>query len=199
MDIANRICSIGGSGSSALLAHVENYDLARVSLHEKRKHTYSPDLLEKLGTKRAALLIRDPFFSVQSIFRRKIQHIHEVSMNYGIKWMKEPSEMSRRLTSETNLREYLSLGEDLFNIGSHLNGWLDYDGPIEIIVLKYEYLNENIDLLLKFLKCGRPFRVRKNQAELDSAALPGMKKVYGDLRERILSMPPLITKFRKNL
>lgn len=201
MKIINRVCSIGGVGSTEILKHIENDDFIRIKEHSKRKHTIHPKYLIRTGTKKVLFLIGNPYNSVISVFKRKYARSHEISMNYGKLWFKNEEEMNPVLSQDTKLEEYLDMNLDLFNINEHIENWINYETKsFDIIIVKYEFLEDHIDEIMKFLNCSKPFEIRKrnsNWKEEPEEIRKKLIKIYGDLKLKIDDFPSIIRKLNK--
>lgn len=205
MKIINRVCSLGGVGSSEILRHIENDNQEVIREHSKRKHTIHPKYLVDLGTKRALFLIGNPYNSIVSIFDRnhKIIKIHEISMNFGKLWFKNKEEMNPILNDNTTLDEYLNLGRDLFNMEEHLENWLNYERKdLDIIIVKYENLENHIEEVMKFLRCSKLFIVKKRNSNWElkpTKTKENLMKIYGNLKNKIDKLPSIVRKINKIL
>jgi len=197
--IKNRVCSFGGVGSTAIIEHIEK-NKNQIKEHEKRKHTINPKILENYSTKRAIFIFGNPYNSIISIFSRKIQRIHEISMNFGKKWWNEPNEMKITLTPETKLESYLESDLDVFNMEEHLDNWASYSGRIEIALIKYESLAKNINVVLEFLGCKEAMIVKERSSrwqDQNTTIQFGLKRLYGKLKQKVDDMPDIEFKTKK--
>ncbi len=185
--------SIGGVGSSSLVAHIEDGDKDRIWHHQRRKHCLSPDLLPEVQQGlwvRACFMFGDPYAAMLSVFSRGLQRRHERSMGFG------RPEHRPVLRDDTTLEEYLAGGVDRFFIGDHMDHWLEYSGDqVQILAVKYENLANHIDDVLAFLGCDRPFEVLPRTRRLEDqseAVRVGLESLYGDLKARVDALPALI-------
>ena len=188
-----RIVSIGGVGSTSLVAHLEEGDKDRIWCHSRYQHCLEPELLPEvrkgLGMK-ACFVFGDPFYSVQSVFRRNLQKRHEKSMTRSIQGY-EP-----RLRKDTTLSEYLQDGVDRFFLDRHVRNWVDYSGTkVQVLAVKYEFLGEHIQEIMEFLECIRPFQVRPRTSRYQDQPpeiQAGLERMYGEVKAYIESLPSLI-------
>jgi hypothetical protein len=189
----NRVVSIGGVGSSSLVAHLEDGDKDRIWCHSRNKHCLEPELLPEVrkGLEvKACFIYGDPFPSVLSVFRRGLQQRHEKSMSRSIRGYKP------MLRKDTTTLEYLQAGVDRFFLGRQLENWVEYSGTrVKIMAVKYEALQEHIQDILDFLECDRPYEVRPRTSRYDDQPpeiQAGLEKMYGELKARIEAFPSLI-------
>ena len=192
-DVRHRIVSIGGVGSSSLVAHLEQGDADRIWYHSRHKHCVHPDLLPGAdGTRgmRACFVFGDPYAIVLSVFRRGLQRRHEQAMSRGIPGYRAV------LEHDTDLQTYLDGGVDRFFLGEHLDNWLGYQGKnVQVLAVRYGALGQHIGEMLRFLRCSRPFHVRprtRRSRQPPPQVLRGLDALYGDLRQRIEALPSLI-------
>ncbi len=193
ISVTRRVVSFGGVGSSAILEHVENGDTDRIRVHQKRKHCLSPQLIPEVrrGLElKVCFLFGNPYHSVVSLFSRNLHRQHERSMT------REMRRHTRVLRDDTTIEEYLSAGVDRFFFERHLDNWIGYEGnAVRILAAKYEDLADHIDEVMRFLDCDRPFQIlpRKTRFEEQSPATrAGLELMYGELKDRIDSLPSLI-------
>lgn len=203
MKILNRVCSLGGVASSSILRHIENNNDYRIREHEKRKHTIHPKYLVELGAKKVLFLIGNPYNSIISIFNRKLARRHEISMNFGKLWFQNKQEMTPILNKNTTLEEYLELGVDVFNMNEHLENWINYKKKdLDILIIKYENLEQHVDEAMKFFNCKRKFEVKNRNSNWESmpdAIKSDLQFVYSDIKRKIDSLPSIIKKINKTI
>jgi hypothetical protein len=190
--VTERVVSFGGVGSSALVAHLERGDEDRIWYHSRDKHCLDPELLPEAGRGldvRACFVFGDPRAAVLSVFRRGLHRRHERSMSRAIPGYRPV------LEAATTLEDYLEAGVDRFHLEAHLDRWIHYPGGrVEVLAVKYEALDENIDQVLSFLRCSRPFHVRprtRSVADEPEHVRRGLERMYGKLAARINALPAL--------
>lgn len=191
--LTNRIVSLGGVGSSSLVAHVENGDPDRIWYHSRDKHCLHPELIPEVRrglTVRVCFLFGDPYPAVLSLFRRGLHRRHEQAMSRNKRGYRVA------LEHDTTLEEYLAGGVDRFFLREHLDNWIGYGGgSAEVLAVKYEALGEHIRTVLDFLHCSRPFQVRPRVSRLEEqpeSVRRGLEKVYGELKAHVDALPSLI-------
>ena len=191
--VTNRIVSFGGVGSSSLVAHLENGDKDRIWYHSRDKHCLHPDLLPEVGrglTVKACFIFGNPYHAVLSVFRRGLHRRHEKSMSRTVRGYR------RVIRNDTTVEAYLDAGVDRFFLADHLRNWTEYGGGrVRVLAVKYEALDDHIEQIMTFLNCDRPFEVRPRTSRFDNepeAVQRGLEAMYGELKERIDALPPLM-------
>jgi len=195
-----QVTSFGGAGTTLLLNFLSFLGI-RIPMGEKHyewkwKHLRMPPgcgvmsyMKPRKGFK-AVYLISNPMNVIISLFGRKLHHIHLKSM--GI----ENKVMSPNLT----LEEYLDRGEDIFLIEEQFKNWTECPKDAReypIMIIRYEYLWENVQELFDFLDIPPAFLKRfPNKVQRSSdweKQPPGIQKkllnIYGGLYKRVENFP----------
>ena len=175
------MCSMGGVGSTALARHIG-------SIADKtiREHTFSPSVYDSFNQIRIGYMVGNPYNSVLSIFRRDYQQMHVKAMhaNSGTK----PANLR-----SMSLDEYLERGVDEFFIERQFNNWVNNPDPKHpTIIIRYELLSENIDQILGFFECDKPFAVKTRKSswtDQPTHIQKGLEAIYGPLHEKIEALP----------
>jgi hypothetical protein len=171
---------MGGVGSTALARHIGS-----IADKTVREHAYSPEVYNDEKQIKLGYVFGNPYNSVLSVFRRGYQAMHAKAMN------------ANTSTHIGNLKgmsidEYLERGIDEFHLERQLSNWLDPNlTKHPIILIKYETLANNIDEVLKFFNCNKPFDVRSRQSswrDQPANIVSGLEKIYGGFNQQVESM-----------
>jgi hypothetical protein len=191
--VTNRVVSFGGVGSSGLVAQLEEGNKDRIWYHSRDKHCLHPDLLPEVErglAVKACFIYGNPYHAVLSVFRRGLHRRHEKSMSRTVR------RYQRVIRKSTTVQEYLDGGVDRFFLEDHLRNWTEYAGSqVKVLAVKYEALGDHIEEILAFLNCDRPFEVRPRTSRFDNepeAVQKGLEAMYGELKDRIDALPPLM-------
>jgi hypothetical protein len=138
---------------------------------------------------RAIYVVSAPRDAVVSVFRRGYQYAHVQRMD-GLVEQFHPS---------MGLSEYLNLGIDPFQLEDHFEQWTQCDRDYSILIVKYDYLWEQIGKIVEF--AGLPEQAKHDFPERrarssDWRTLPECDRTkldasLGNLAGRISELPPL--------
>lgn len=177
------LCSMGGVGSTALARHIGS-----ISDKTVREHAFSPRVYDNEKQIKLGYVFGNPYNSVLSVFRRGFQVMHNKAMNAN-----SGSKIAN--LKDMSLEEYLERGIDEFNLNRQLTNWLNPElVKHPTILIKYETLGDNIEEILAFFDCPKPFSVKTRQSSwLDqpSDIVNGLENMYGDFYKRVLEMPDI--------
>ena len=177
------LASIGGVGSTALARHIGS-----IADKSDREHAYSPVVYNCEDNIRLGFVYGNPYNAVISVFRRNYQAMHAQAMNAGSGV--RPADL-RGVTLES----YLKRGIDEFNLERQFENWAhaaDLKHPT--IIIRYEYLVDHIDEVLKFFGCRYVFDVRQRTSSWQKQPAQiqdGLVQMYGGLNAKIEAMPPI--------
>ena len=173
--------SMGGVGSTALARHIGS-----IADKTVREHAFSPGVYDSFSDMRLGYMFGNPYNSVLSIFRRSYQQMHVKAMhaNSGTR----PANL-RGVT----LEEYLERGIDEFYVERQFDNWVNGANiKHPTILIRYELLDGNIDQILDFFRCSKPFvfKARKSSWQDQPEHIrSGLERIYGAVNEKIESMP----------
>ncbi|OFC71055.1 hypothetical protein [Alteromonas confluentis] len=178
------LCSMGGVGSTALARHIGS-----IADKTPREHAYSPEVYNDEKQVKLGYVFGNPYNSVLSVFRRGYQGMHANAMN-------DNSPTTAPELKGVSLEQYLAGGEDAFHLDRQLSNWAD---PAKtrhpVMLIKYEALAENIDEVLAFFDCNKPFKVKQRKSAWQSQPQPiidGLEAMYGGFAKKIESMPDIL-------
>lgn len=184
------MASMGGVGSTALARHIGS-----ISDKTKREHAFSPSVYDEFTNLRLGYMVGNPYNSVLSIFRRGYQQMHVTAMhaNSGTK----PARLRGM-----SLEEYLEHGVDEFFIERQFNNWVNNSNPKHpTIIIRYELLSDNVEQILDFFGCDKPFTVKTRKSSwLDQPEYikRGLESIYGHLNAEIEALPGVKILMPKN-
>lgn len=177
------LCSMGGVGSTALARHIGS-----IADKTVREHAFSPAVYDDENQVRLGYMFGNPYNSVLSIFRRGYQEMHANAMN--VNSGTKPSNLKN-----VGLEAYLEKGVDEFRTMRQLENWTN---PALVkhptILIKYEDLAGNVDKVLEFFGCDKPFEFKARNSAWESQPAhikDGLEKVYGELFRKIEAMPAI--------
>lgn len=193
IDHTVQITSFGGSGTTALCAHLLSLgvDLQKGPAQWPFKHRrYPPRADEVPEGFRVVYIVSDPRDAIVSIFRRNYQVGHWTTLNE-----REPSdETLRRLV---DLDTFLDAGRDEFALADHFSRWRAHDPGYPVMFLRYDDLGDVWSRVASFVglaptQPALPTRERHS----DWRALPPERRqqleaLYGDLARTIDELPPV--------
>ncbi|MFT4939431.1 MAG: hypothetical protein ACI88A_002473 [Paraglaciecola sp.] len=177
------LCSMGGVGSTALGRHIG-------SIADKtiREHAHSPIVYENEKQIRLGYVFGNPYNSVLSVFRRGYQNMNSQAMNVN-------SGVEIADLKGVEIDEYLQRGVDEFRLDRQFTNWLDPKlTKHPTILIKYEELADNIEQVLDFFGCDKPFEVRTRKSSWDTQPaniVSGLVNMYGDFNQRVEKMPAI--------
>ncbi|WP_133468553.1 hypothetical protein [Paraglaciecola marina] len=177
------LCSMGGVGSTALARHIG-------SIADKtiREHAYSPSVYHNENQIKLGYVFGNPYNSVLSVFRRGYQDMHCKAMNAN-------SGDKPVSLKGVELIDYLNAGVDQFGLDRQLSNWLNPGlAKHPTILIKYEELADNIDEVLDFFDCEKPFDVKTRTSSWKSQPAPivnGLESLYGDFYQKVQDMPAI--------
>ena len=177
------LCSMGGVGSTALGRHIGS-----ISDKTIREHAHSPIVYDSEKQIRLGYVFGNPYNSVLSVFRRGYQNMNTQAMNVG-----SGAEIADLKGVE--IEEYLQRGVDEFRLDRQLTNWCDPKlTKHPTILIKYEELADNIEQVLDFFGCDKPFEVRTRKSSWDTQPaniVSGLVDMYGDFNKRVEEMPAI--------
>jgi len=178
------MCSMGGVGSTALARHLLSF-ADKTAL----EHAWSPAVYEGMDKVRLGYMFGNPYNAVLSIFRREYQRMHANAMNRN-------SPTPAVDLKGIGIEEYLERGVDEFRIERQFDNWTNpANARHPTILIRYEALHENIDQVLSFFSCEKPFQVqRRNSQWTDQPAhiQQGLQRMYQGLMEKIEATPQIV-------
>ena len=178
------IVSYGGVGCTALMKVLGRY--IRVNnLDDKDglKHKNSPelDIYQKGKIKRVIYVYNNPMNAVLSLYRR---HFHRAQY--------------RKLTGKKappnfKLQDYISSGEDLFQMKSHFHNWTKGSQKFPILLVNGAtmYRQVNLRKILKFCQVKIPLVLFKQKSRksnykvIDNNIRDGLEKIYNDFNKEL--------------
>lgn len=178
------MCSMGGVGSTALARHL-------LSFADKSplEHAWTPAVYDRQRNLRLGYMFGNPYNAVLSVFRRNYQDMHSRAMNAN-----SPTAAAR--LKGVSIEEYLERGVDEFHIERQFDNWTSSANAVHSTVLiRYEMLAENVEAVMQFFQCGRPFAVHSRNSQWTSQPEHircGLERMYGSVREKIETMPPIV-------
>lgn len=135
-------------------------------------------------------VVGNPILAATSLFRRGYQAGQAGKLQY--------SRMVRRFPEQVfSLKDYASQGRDLFLFQEHFEAWTKKFVFYPTLVVKYEAIHESLSLIAKFLNLRAEFisefptlKERGSDiAKIDPKTLQGLGIMYGNLAQKIESMP----------
>lgn len=202
-----QITSAGGAGTTMLYRFAEAASLDIYSpsdgggyssdygLWKHRRHPITRADYPKIKTRidyRVVYLVSNPYNAVYSLFRRGF-HL------WALERLEVPKHQACKLDRNWTLHDYLDHGEDLFGMEDHVRNWTErpIDKNYPILVLKYERIEWNKDVLLNFMRVPEDRKhlfPKLGERESNFRALStrhqnSMHKIYGRLAEYIDSLP----------
>ena len=195
-----QVTSFGGSGTTALCAHLlaAGVDLQPGPAQWPFKHRRQPPSAHEVPEGfRVLYLVGDPRDAVLSIFRRNLQVGH-----YGALHGRppEPEVMQRLETLET----FLAAGIDDFDLAGHVDGWLHHPAGYPVLFVRYDRLPEVWDEVNAFVGLEpehppMPLRERNSDSRaISSPAKEQLDTMYGELAARIVALAPTQLVSRRN-
>ena len=173
--------SMGGVGSTALGRHINSF-----ADKTEFEHGFSPSVYEGQNPVMLGYMYGNPYNSILSIFRRKYQQMHVEAMH--INSGTQPAKLKG-----VSLEEYLSHGIDEFFLERQFDNWTNQDNvKVPTILIKYEELEDNIDTILDFFQCKKPFAVKMRKSaweEQPQEIQDGLVDIYGGFKEKVDAMP----------
>lgn len=188
------------------------------------KHLADPSALTRFPNHRAVYIVGSPIDAIASVFRRRFQCWHLYRLNNcwftraqreGLIPCQQPGIRAFRSRFGTNssvcrvpdvgplssLAAYTAQGEDLFGINAQFRSWLSCRRPqcnFDILVIRYETLNESLTALFDFLEVPAVARrsfpaIRESrtiEADAEERRHHRLERVYGRLEEAINQIPP---------
>jgi len=189
-----QVTSFGGSGTTALCAHLlaADVDLQPGPAQWPFKHRRQPPSADEVPDGfRVLYLVGDPRDAVLSIFRRNLQFGH-----YGGVHGRAPDdEVRRRLAT---LEGFLATGVDEFELADHVDGWLNHPSGYPVLVIRYEHVVDHWDRIREFLQLepgNQPPELRPRRSDWTALAEPmrgQLQQMYGALAARIEALPPTL-------
>ena len=193
IDHTVQVTSFGGAGTTALVQRFldAGVDLQRGPAQWPFKHRRKPPTADEVPPGfRVVYVVADPRDAVLSIFRRHLQIGHYAALH----GTQPGAEIRGHLAS---LDAFLNHGVDLFELGDHVNGWLEHPPGYEVLFIRYEHLAGRFAEVCEFIgleasQPGMPAHVRRS----DWRSAPGrtrrrLNAIYGDLAREIDEMPPV--------
>lgn len=189
-----QVTSFGGSGTTALCAHLlaAGVDLQPGPGQWPFKHRRQPPRRDEVPEGfRVVYLVGDPRDAVLSIFRRNFQFGH-----YGALHGQVPGpEPKTRLES---LETFAAAGIDDFALSDHVDGWMHHPAGYPVLFVRYDRLRDAWEEMNVFvgLAPDHPFLPPRTRAS-DRRAVPSALKeqldaMYGELARRLDSLPPAL-------
>ena len=141
---------------------------------------------------RVIYMVSNPFNAIYSLFRRGFQV-------WALDRLQVEEDQRQKFHEAWSLEDYLANGEDLLGIEDHVRNWTER--PIEkdypILVMKYECLEPNRDVLLDFMDvpdCKRQLfpKIVERKSDFHSLSVHAqrnMRKMYGCLVDYFASLP----------
>lgn len=205
--------SYGGAATTIFIDHFSNQGVT-IPIKEYSagyeyvfKHTpWPPDEGDK-----AVYIFSDPVEAVISFFRRRSEGHNKTMRGLGTPakdWVvghcKNIDGDHSKIDEEWDLTDYLSQGEELFRLERHFDNWTKADRQYPILLVKYEKMWENLEVIHNFMECpdaASDFPQKRTRgSSLDNLSPKdrhNILKMYGPLKEKI-SLAPDISEIPHN-
>lgn len=153
------------------------------------KHCPVPPLFGSRELK-VVYVVGNPILAAASLFRRGYQAGQTGKLQY--------SRVFRRFPKEgLSLRDYAIRGRDFFLFQKHFEAWTKQFVFYPTLVVKYEAIHESLSLIAKFLNLRAEFISEfptlkergSDLAKIDPETIHGLEIMYGNLAQKIESMP----------
>ena len=173
--------SMGGVGSTALGRHINSFADKTVD-----EHAYSPIVYDNKKPVMLGYMYGNPYNSILSIFRRNYQQMHVQAMHVN-------SDTQPAKLKGVTLEEFLERGVDEFYLERQFANWNNPElVKVPTILIKYEALEDDIDEILDFFQCKRPFKVKVRRSAWEDQPKniqDGLVNIYGKFKDQVDDMP----------
>lgn len=194
VDHTVQVTSFGGSGTTALVDRLlaAGVDLQKGPAQWPFKHHRIPPAGHEVPAGfRVVYVVGDPRDAVLSLFRRGYQFGHYEALHAG----RSPGpDVAADLQS---LDDFLAGGVDHFELADHVERWLHHPPGYPVMVVRYDHLAESWPQIDEFVGIGPgapAFAARDRRSDWRSAppeVQQGLERLYGELADRIASLPPV--------
>lgn len=184
------VTSYGGVGTTFLSQAIGRYR----NVNDPRdldgyKHCPVPPVFGSRELK-VVYVVGNPILAAASLFRRGYHGGQAGKLQY--------SRVFRRFPEEgCSLKDYASQGRDLFLFQEHFEAWTKKFVFYPTLVVKYEAIHESLSKIAKFLNLHSEFISEfpalkergSDLAKIDPETIHGLEIMYGNLAQKIESMP----------
>lgn len=184
------VASYGGVGTTFLSQAIGRFRM----INDPRdldgyKHCPVPPVFGSRELK-VVYVVGNPILAAASLFRRGYQAGQAGKLQY--------SRIVRRFPEEgLSLKDYAARGRDLFFFQEHFEAWTKNFVFYPTLVVRYEAIHESLEQIAGFLNLPPefisefpPLKERGSDiAKIDPGTLKGLERMYGNLAQKIESMP----------